>query len=100
MEGLTKHGGVKSYITNMNSPTVVDEFRYSVTSSSIAGLFTQGYMLIYHGSSVPAGWLVALNYIRNGAHVKLIVPSKMGQSDAMRDVHPYYYDLHKLQIWN
>ena len=81
-------------------PTVVDEFRYSVTSSSIAGLFTQGYMLIYHGSSVPAGWLVALNYIRNGAHVKLIVPSKMGQSDAMRDVHPYYYDLHKLQIWN
>mgnify|MGYP000349755906 CR=1 FL=1 len=57
-------------------------------------LFTQGYMLIYHGSSVPAGWLVALNYIRNGAHVKLIVPSKMGQSDAMRDVHPYYYDLH------
>ena len=68
--------------------------------SSIAGLFTQGYMLIYHGSSVPAGWLVALNYIRNGAHVKLIVPSKMGQSDAMRDVHPYYYDLHKLQIWN
>ena len=62
--------------------------------------FTQGYMLIYHGSSVPAGWLVALNYIRNGAHVKLIVPSKMGQSDAMRDVHPYYYDLHKLQIWN
>ena len=81
-------------------PDVVDEFRYSVTSSSIAGLFTQGYMLIYHGSSVPAGWLVALNYIRNGAHVKLIVPSKMGQSDAMRDVHPYYYDLHKLQIWN
>ena len=98
--GLIAVGGVKSYITNMNSPTVVDEFRYSVTSSSIAGLFTQGYMLIYHGSSVPAGWLVALNYIRNGAHVKLIVPSKMGQSDAMRDVHPYYYDLHKLQIWN
>ena len=81
-------------------PDYLDEFRYSVTSSSIAGLFTQGYMLIYHGSSVPAGWLVALNYIRNGAHVKLIVPSKMGQSDAMRDVHPYYYDLHKLQIWN
>ena len=99
-QGLIAVGGVKSYITNMNSPTVVDEFRYSVTSSSIAGLFTQGYMLIYHGSSVPAGWLVALNYIRNGAHVKLIVPSKMGQSDAMRDVHPYYYDLHKLQIWN
>mgnify|MGYP000220066175 CR=1 FL=1 len=38
-QGLIAVGGVKSYITNMNNPTVVDEFRYSVTSSSIAGLF-------------------------------------------------------------
>ena len=98
-QGLIAVGGVKSYITNMNSPTVVDEFRYSVTSSSIAGLFTQGYMLIYHGSSVPAGWLVALNYIRNGAHVKLIVPSKMGHQTAMQYVYPYFYDIRKLQIW-
>ena len=98
-QGLIAVGGVKSYITNMNSPTVVDEFRYSVTSSSIAGLFTQGYMLIYHGSSVPAGWLVALNYIRNGAHVKLIVPSKMGHQTAMQYVYPYFYDIRKYQIW-
>lgn len=86
--------------SNMNNPTIVDEFRYTVTSSSIAGLFTQGYMLAYHGSSVPAGWLVALNYIRDGAHVKLIVPSKMGHQDAMQQVYPYFYDIHKLQIWN
>ncbi len=98
-QGLIAVGGVKSYITDINTDCL-DEFRYSVTSSSIAGLFTKGLYAYYHGSSVPAGWLVALNYIRNGAHVKLIVPSKMGQSDAMRDVHPYYYDLHKLQIWN
>ena len=57
-------------------------------------------MLVYHGSSVPAGWLVALNYIRDGAHVKLIVPSKMGHQNAMQQVYPYYYDIHKLQIWN
>ena len=38
----------------------MDEFRYTVTSSSIAGLFTQGYMLAYYGSSVPAGWLVGI----------------------------------------
>ena len=84
----------------MNSPTVVDEFRLFCYFFVYCPDFSLKYMLIYHGSSVPAGWLVALNYIRNGAHVKLIVPSKMGQSDAMRDVHPYYYDLHKLQIWN
>ena len=88
-------------LSNLNSPTVVDEFRYTVTSSSIAGLFTQGYMLSYYRSSaVPAGWLVALNYVRNGAHVKLIVPSKMGHSEAIKYVYPYYYDLRKIQIWN
>ena len=87
-------------LSNLNSPTIVDEFRYTVTSSSIAGLFTQGYMYMAYGSSVPAGWLVALNYVRDGAHVKLIVPSKMGQQTAMQQVYPYYYDIHKFQIWN
>ncbi len=84
----------------MRCETVVDAFRYAVTSSSIAGTFLQGYMLIYHGSSVPAGWLVPLNYIRDMAHVKLIVPSKMGhQTDAMQYVYPYFYDIRKYQIW-
>lgn len=93
--------GKKSYLSNLNSPTIVDEFRYTVTSSSIAGIFRQGYMLMtYQSSAVPAGWLVALNYVRDGAHVKLIVPSKMGHQSAMQQVYPYYYDLHKLQIWN
>lgn len=93
--------GNKSYLSNLNSPTIVDEFRYTVTSSSIAGIFTEGYMLrSYQSSAVPAGWLVALSYVRDGAHVKLIVPSKMGHQSAMQQVYPYYYDLHKLQIWN
>lgn len=93
--------GNKSYLSNLNSPTIVDEFRYTVTSSSIAGIFTEGYMLrSYQSSAVPVGWLVALSYVRDGAHVKLIVPSKMGHQSAMQQVYPYYYDLHKLQIWN
>ena len=97
-----EYGLIEKAVTssNLNNPTVVDEFRYTVTSSSIAGLFTQGYMLAYYGSSVPAGWLVALNYVRDGAHVKLIVPSKMGQQTAIQQVYPYYYDIHKFQIWN
>ncbi|MDE6347773.1 MAG: DUF4827 domain-containing protein [Bacteroides sp.] len=89
-------------LSNLNTVYDVDEFRYTVTSSSIAGLFTNeyGYMYMAYGSSVPAGWLVALSYIRDGAHVKLIVPSKMGHQTAMKQVYPYYYDIHKFQIWN
>lgn len=63
-------------VSNLDYAEVVDEFNYRVTSSSIAGQFTQGFMLSYYGTSVPAGWLVPLAYVRDGACVKLIVPSK------------------------
>lgn len=92
--------GSKSYLTNLHAPGDVDVFRYTASSSSIAGLFLEGYMLGTYGSSVPAGWLVALRYIRNGAHVRLIVPSKMGQESAIRYVSPYFYNITKFQIWN
>ncbi|MCD8184407.1 MAG: DUF4827 domain-containing protein [Bacteroides sp.] len=87
-------------LSNLNSTEIVDEFRYTVSSSSIAGLFLQEYMYSYYGTQVPAGWLVPLPYIRNYAHVKLIVPSKMGHQNAMQAVYPYYYDIQKYQIWN
>ncbi|RGM48125.1 MULTISPECIES: DUF4827 domain-containing protein [Bacteroides] len=87
-------------LSNLNATETVDAFRYTVTTSSIAGLFLQGYMLAYYGSSVPAGWLVPLTYVRNGAHVRLIVPSKMGHQTAIQYVYPYYYDIQKYQIWN
>lgn len=86
-------------LSNLNSVEVVDEFLYKVTPSSIAGTFLQGYMLSVYGLQVPAGWLVPLAYIRDGAHVKLIVPSKMGQQTAMQYVYPYFYDIRKYQIW-
>lgn len=97
--GMIAKNGEYSYMSNLSDPSIVDEFRYSVTSSSIAGLFIQGYMLTAYGTSVPAGWLVALSYVRDGAHVKLIVPSKMGQSNALQSVLPYYYNIEKFQIW-
>ena len=79
---------------------VVDEFNYRVTSSSIAGQFTQGLMLSYYQTTaVPAGWLVPLAYVRDMAHVRLIVPSKMGHNTAMQSVYPYYYDIRKYQIY-
>lgn len=85
-------------LSNLDSPQIVDEFRYKVTSSQIAGTFTGGYMYSYYGPTVPAGWLVPLSYIRNYAHVKLIVPSKMGHQSAMQYVYPYFYDIRKYQF--
>ena len=87
-------------LSNLNAVENVDEFLYKVTSSSIAGTFLQGYMMAYYSTAVPAGWLVPLTYIYNGAHVKLIVPSKMGHQSAMQYVYPYFYDIRKYQIWN
>ena len=90
-------------VSNLETPYMVDEFRYTVTSSSIAGIFstaTVGAMYYYYGSTtVPAGWLAALAYIRDGAHVKLIVPHKMGHDRALSNVYPYFYDLRKIKFW-
>lgn len=88
--------------SNLDIVYMVDEFRYVVTSSSIAGIFTGGNYMYSTSSSVntavPAGWLVPLEYVRNKAHVKLIVPSKMGGNVGMQNVIPYYYDI-KYQIY-
>ena len=43
----------------------------------------QGY-----GTAIPSGWLIALPYLRNNAHVRLIVPSKMGHTTAQQYVNP------------
>lgn len=87
-------------LSNLHLPQMVDEFNYRVTSSSIAGQFVQGVMpSAYSTTAVPAGWLVPLVYVRSGAHVRLIVPSKMGHNTAMQQVYPYYYDITKYQIY-
>lgn len=92
--------GKDTTLSNIDDPQIVDEFNYTVTSSSIAGIFTQGYMLSYYNSSaVPAGWLIPLSYVRDMAHVRLIVPSKMGHNTAMQYVYPYFYDIRKYQIY-
>ena len=48
----------------------------------------------YYGSTaVPQGWLLALPYLRDNAHVRLIVPSKMGHQSAQQYVTPFFYDI-------
>ena len=78
----------------------VDIFRYMSSSSSATGVFSSGMMYyVYQSVNVPQGWLVPFTYIRDGARVKLIVPSKMGHETAMNAVNAYYYDIHKFQLW-
>ena len=89
-----------STYTNFYEPAALDEFKYVESSASVSGVFLAGVMLEVYGSDVPAGWLAPLTYIRNNAHVKLIVPSKMGHSTAMTYVTPFFYDIKKYQIWN
>ena len=87
-------------LSNLSLSYMSDEFKYTATSSSIAGIFTQGLMYSWYGyTAVPAGWLVPMPYIRDRAHVRLIVPSKMGHQAAMQNVYPFYYDITKYQFW-
>lgn len=65
--------------------------------------FTSGIMTnIYQSPSVPSGWLIPLQFIRLGrqaapeediALVRLIVPSTEGQSDALNNVYPCFYEI-------
>lgn len=71
-------------------------FRYVAEGSYVYGTFIQmGYYWAsyYQSTAVPAGWLLALPFVRNYAHVRLIVPSKVGHSSAQQYVNPYYYDI-------
>lgn len=98
---FTEYNILDKYYTysNLEYVTMVDSYRYTVTSSSIAGIFmSDSYYGSYYGTAVPAGWLVPWPYIYNKSHIKLIVPSDMGGSSAMQSVVPYYYDI-RYQIY-
>jgi hypothetical protein len=83
-----------------------DAFYYAALNSSYGGQFVIseragiGFNMYntYGSTTVPTGWIIPLSYIKNGAHVKLIVPSKMGHSKAQQYVYPYFYDIRKIQI--
>lgn len=86
--------------SNVTLPYLVDRFRYVKSGTSVMGTFIEGAMYYqYQKPTVPPGWLTIFPYIRNGAHVKLIVPSKMGHEASMNYVHPYYYDLRKITFY-
>ena len=77
-----------------------DVFRYVKTDTYSAGTFTSMsyvWSSYYASTAVPQGWLLALPYLYDNAHVRLIVPSKMGHTSAQQYVTPYYYDITKFR---
>ncbi|WP_417010027.1 DUF4827 domain-containing protein [Bacteroides congonensis] len=71
-------------------------FRYVEAETYSAGTFIEmDYVWgqYYASTAVPQGWLLALPYLYDNAHVRLIVPSKMGHQSAQQYVTPYFYDI-------
>jgi len=73
------------------------------TTGTFSATFTQGAMkTTYSSAAVPAGWLTPLTYINLArldsptaslAHVRIIVPSSQGHSNASANVYPCFYDI-------
>lgn len=87
-----------STLSNYYDNTSVDQFRYTKTSTSTYGQFfmeqsQKAYMLTSYGSAVPAGWLLPLLYVGDGAKIKVLVPSAQGHSTAQQYVTPYFYEI-------
>ncbi len=80
-----------------------DIMQVSRASGSYTASFESGVMYrAYKSSTVPAGWLVPLAYVKVGrpqsftdecAKVRLIVPHSQGHANASSNVSPYYYEL-------
>lgn len=97
--------GDTTYASNYNQDGRVDSFYYTEDGSSAGGKLVDSWLAYvystYYSSNnttVPAGWLVPIRYIKDMARVKLIVPSKMGHTYASQQVYPYFYDMRRYQI--
>lgn len=83
--------------------TTPDVMNCTNTYGVFTASFASGLMKTrYNTSSVPSGWLVPLTFIRLGrqaqptdeiALVRLILPSTEGQSDALNNVYPCFYEI-------
>ena len=79
-----------------------DLMAISRSTSVYTAQFLSGGMMDLYGSSVPAGWLVAMPYIHIGhpteanqdcSKICVIVPHTQGHSYASSNVIPYYYEI-------
>jgi len=110
---FTEYDIIQKYITeasNYGNPVeeynnYPDMFRFDQVGTTVYGEFITGELGVgynmyrtYGSTSVPGGWLLPLRYIRSGAHIKLIIPSKMGHISAQRTVFPYFYDMRNIKL--
>lgn len=87
--------------TSYDYSSYPDKMTVQRIGSTFTASFVSGAMSMYHNStSVPAGWLVPLQYINVGrwsegevAKVRLIVPHSQGTVDASSTVYPCYYEI-------
>ena len=88
------------YNTSSSTASLPDRMSVSRSSGTYTATFLSGMMTNVYSSSVPAGWLVPLNYIKIGrpqsmddecAKVRLIVPHTQGHAYASSNVCPYFY---------
>lgn len=93
---------IQSRNNNAYTIAMLDEMTVFNNSGTLTGTFNQGEMKsIYNSSSVPEGWLIPLRYINIGrqldeneiAKVRIIVPHSVGQSNAVSQVYPCFYEL-------
>lgn len=93
---------IQSRNTNAYNIAMLDEMTVSNTSGTLTGTFTQGLMkFTYSSAQVPEGWLIPLRYINIGrqtddqeiAKVRIIVPHSSGQTSAISNVYPCFYEL-------
>lgn len=90
-------------VGTINVANYIDRMNVYRNGTTITGSFVDGLMYQFHNSaSVPAGWLVPLNYVKVGypeedddeiAKVRLIVPHSQGTADASSSVTPYFYEI-------
>ena len=88
---------------NVIYATTLDKMTVRNTSGTFTATFVSGLMYMAYGStSVPAGWLVPLTYIRLGrpqnaddkvARVKIIVPHDKGHLYATNNVYACHYEI-------
>lgn len=87
---------------NDYSPRLYDKMTVTRTGSSYTASFVSGVMFSTYGASVPAGWLIPLQYVKVGrqdtpdgeiAMVKLVVPHTQGQAYATSSVYPCFYTI-------
>ncbi len=90
------------YNTSSSTASLPDRMSVSRSSGTYTATFLSGMMTKVYSSSVPAGWLVPLNYIKVGrpqsmdeecAKVRLIVPHTQGHAYASSNVCPYFYTI-------